>query len=586
MKNRKPLVFLITTIFCISNTFAAGTTTATQTITSAVKESKISESATLLEWVHSKNLSLHDKVKDRLTEMALQNPTFKIPKIEISSYKNAGIDYTRVILKDKKESVVIDVREKDGKFIYKINGHDKTFEDMYYSDFLDNDNLNPQLSVKNLDKVFKANPKSAAYYQNKMRDLLNSVTEVKELSQIGVPKQVSYIDFILSTAYASYADGTCIVAGNMTKFDQRAPAKDKNICGLNDKSIQGTCSAGQFSCNPLIYGFTDAGAASCVPREKSLPAVYVSDKCNQLHNLEGDSDGKKGEAFVASVLKNKEKLNLKTEEDFYTQLTAQIASAGKSCDPNFDQVMFMDKVKSRIVTKYDEKDFLKGFPPVLVKDKSNRGKQIDLAQGHRTACAYMMNRLVLAKKASACAELHKLAADSPNKQDHDILRRSCGEAVEAAVPPPQPAPVAAVASAPPPAKDEGKDKCAELSGLIAKEKGEGITAEEQAKLKEEGALSKCGLARTVAAAAPAEPPAKEEHWCKQSGLKTFACALPFIVGGMCLLHIFICPKNEKTTAALPVGKPGEPSTPRTRPGRDASGSSDLINRIFNGSGRE
>ncbi len=582
MKNRKPLVFLITTIFCISNTFAAGTTSTTQTITTAVKESKISESATLLDWVHSKNLSLHEKVKDRLTEIALQNPNFKIPKIEISSYKNAGIDYTRVILKDKKESIVIDVREKDGKFIYKINGHDKTFEDMYYSDFLDNDNLNPQLSVKNLDKVYQANPKTAAYYQNKMRDLLNSVTEVKELSQIGVPKQVSYIDFILSTAYASYADGTCIVAGNMTKFDQRAPPKDKNICGLSDKSVQGSCLAGQFSCNPLIYGFTDAGAASCVPREKSLPAVYVSDKCNQLHNLEGDSDGKKGEAFVASVLKNKDKLNLKTEEDFYTQLTAQIASAGKSCDPEFDQVKFMDKVKSRIVTKYEEKNFLKGFPPVMVNDKNNRGKQIDLAQGHRTACAFMMNRLVLAKKASACAELHKLAADSPEKADREILGKSCGEAVEVAAVVPNAA-AQALPPPPPPAKDDGKDKCAELSGLIAKEKSEGINEAEQGKLKEEGALSKCGLARVVPTAPPAAAVVKEEHWCKQSGLKTFACALPFIVGGMCLLHIFICPKKENTTAALPVGKPGEPSNPRTRA---ASGSGDLINRIFKGSGRE
>lgn len=587
MKNRKPMVFLITSIFALSNSFAAGVPTTTQGVTTAFKESKINESANLLDWVRSSNLHLHDKVKSRLTELALQNPKFKMPKVEVNGFKNAGVDYARIIFKYSKESIVVDVHEQDGKYIFRINGKDKTFEDLYYSDLLDNDNLNPQLTVDTLDKVFKANPKTAAYYQNKMRDLLNSVTEVKELSQIGVPKKISYIDFILSTAYASYADGTCIVAGNMTRFDERAPAKDRNICGLNDKSVQGSCTGGQFSCNPLIYGFTDAGSAQCVPREKTLPAVYVSDKCNQLYNLEGDTDGKKGEAFVASVLKNKEKLSLKTEDDFYSKLTEQIASAGKSCDSAFDELMFMDKVKSRVVTKYEEKDFLKGFPPVLIKDKKEKGKQIDLALGHRTACAFMMNRLVLAKKASACAELQKLAADSPDKTDRDILRRSCGEIVE-----PDPAPVVAVvATLAPPVKDDGKEKCAQLAALIAKEKGEGVSEAEQAQLKDAGALSKCNLVRVT----PANPqqaeatadPHKEKNWCKESTAKTIACIAPFVLIGMCLGHILICPKKETVIAALPVGKPGEPSTPRTRAAAgSATGSSDLINRIFNGSGRE
>jgi hypothetical protein len=104
---------------------------------------------------------------------------------------------------------------------------------------------------------------------------------------------------------ASLAGQTCIVAGYLSKYDEKGRSCGGEAEGRADfvSQIQSTlgvfkatkCANGgspsgpaSFACNPIVYGMSSAGAVHCVPKAN---IKYATRECNAMSPL--DKDGPK-----------------------------------------------------------------------------------------------------------------------------------------------------------------------------------------------------------------------------------------------------------------------------------------------------
>lgn len=115
---------------------------------------------------------------------------------------------------------------------------------------------------------------------------------------------------------AGLAGQTCIVAGYISKYDERGRSCGGESEGRADfvSQIQGTlgtfkatkCSGGgspsgpeSFACNPIVYGLSSAGSVHCVPKAN---IKYATRECNSMSPL--DKDGPNFDADRKRIVKS------------------------------------------------------------------------------------------------------------------------------------------------------------------------------------------------------------------------------------------------------------------------------------------
>ena len=513
------------------------------------------------QWLNKNSNQMHFKMRVMLQKLHMAHPNLKLPSIEFSDYEVGGKTVTRMILKFDKEQQVVDVRKSGDKLVLNAGGQDFTYEDIYYNNILDAGDMNPMLNQEQLKRASEVNFSAAVNYQKEFRNLVGSLASFSEQDQPEVQKQFSYVDWILQTAYATEKDGECIVGGNFTMI-----AKNGYCGGGAGKDLycEGSSKKG-FSCNALVYGLSPEGKNFCVPvQPNKSPATYVSDSCNSHYPLTSNDSQKK---YIDSVLKS-----YGPEAEFYKKLNDHIQSAGKKCGVAQDSLNnhIKEGAKEGRIKTYEEADFLKAFPAHSAKNK--KGEKFDYNQGHRTACKFLMNRLLLAKQAADCSEKRTLAADSPDAKEKSEANKDCN------------IPMVAVVGQP---VTENTDplickKVEEQSKVVASDVQSGkiklsdprvqqITADRETHQCAFDWPPKEPEAKPVVTAVAPKVEKEDKNWCTESTSHKWTCGL----GILALLAWLFRDKggNGATVASttpltpppMTVGKPGESMVPNQRP---------------------
>jgi hypothetical protein len=511
------------------------------------------------EWAAKNTSKMHYKMRMLLQRLHYAHPDQKLPQMDFSEFQKDGKTYTRLILKDGKQQQIFDVYKNKDQMIFKKDGVAFSYDDIYYADPLEFEGVSPMLTLDQLQRASEVDPRAAADYQAKFRDFMNAMTVLTNLADGETPK-FSYVNFILQTAYASESDKLCVTGGNLTKLGTTV---SPGYCGADDKTVLCTGSKrDQFRCNPLVYGFAADGGEICIPKNaKEKPAVYVSRGCNAVYDL---TDSSAKEKFVSSILNNRTKLGIDEPADFYKKLQDHIKSASHYCGLPANTIE--DRIREGNVNSFKPEDFEKAFPKRSAKSK---GKNFDYNEGHRTACSYLMNRLVLTQQAASCSQRKVLAKESPLSSESANFQKICDVAVVAG-------PVAAVTA------DTPIDRCEDLQKRSEDLKTEyevGRVPLSDAKTRfaalesEKKNLPSCTLypwLPTTEVQKPAAPviqaknvSTKEPQPKKSSSNICFAnigqkigCAIVVAAIACKLLKIGPCSEKSKP-APMPVGKPGE-----------------------------
>ncbi len=388
----------------------------TKVIRDSFKKMDYKAGADIGPWLSKNSNNIHYKMRTMLDRLHKSNPNITLPHVEFSDYELNGKSFTKMIFKFDKKQEVIDIHQVGEKIVFSVGGSDFTYEDIYYDGALTAGDLNPMLTLEQLEKANGVNKQAAANYQTKMRDLINALASYSEQAQPEVSKQFSYVDFVLSTAYATESDRTCVIAGNFSEISK------KGYCGgedVNKKNLYCDGPKKSFKCNPLVYGFQDDNKPVCVPfNPQGIPSIYVSQGCNEKFKLNDEASREK---FVQSILRNKDKMDVNEEGDFYKNLRSHITQATQKC--GISETVLNDHIKNGKTQDFNDDDFLKGFPEHKAKKKD--GGTFDYNQGHRTACKFLMNRLLLAKQAADCSQERALASESPSKDEKAKQGKEC-----------------------------------------------------------------------------------------------------------------------------------------------------------------
>lgn len=343
------------------------------------KETHMSDSKTVAEWLKKNKQHMHPKVAELVHQWSVLNPNVKMPKIHVSSFKNnKGEDVTRITYNDKGKNVLADFVTSGSNIYLLYEGKKYTYNDIYYDGHLEGRVNSPLASSNEYRNALKAGPAAVQNYQANTKKLVMALEKLDR----GFDKparKTSFVDLFLETANAIPPGSSCIVGGHVSTVA-------KGSCGAGDANVVRGCQTGtEVACNPLVYGYSGEKEL-CVPNK---PATQVSVKCDQLYPVPGKARELAESVAAVHTLHGLGMQSQQTDK-FYQDLNQEIQSAAKVCmNEGFNYGDFADKVKAGTAPKYTAEDFASKFPDS--KDEH-----------HRIACATVMNRLFFAVAGREC----------------------------------------------------------------------------------------------------------------------------------------------------------------------------------------
>lgn len=116
----------------------------------------------------------------------------------------------------------------------------------------------------------------------------------------------------------------CIVAGYLTKYDERGGSCGGRDAGMADLKSQigsvasmypgsKSCGGGSYPCNPMVYGFQNSGSPYCI---SSGEVKHATATCNSRSELNGQGDYKNAKRIVDSWLRAQGKAGLRADKDY------------------------------------------------------------------------------------------------------------------------------------------------------------------------------------------------------------------------------------------------------------------------------